>query len=109
MHKDPQRRSQHHPHTGAPGYFKSFVTLALYLNDQSEFEGGALNFVKVEVCPKRYESLASVAPAIGRCAIFRHNELHEGGELRSGVKHMVQCDVLYEWIPPPTAKEGSRA
>ncbi|CAE7673166.1 unnamed protein product, partial [Symbiodinium pilosum] len=50
--------------------------------DPAEFEGGKLNFVKLrvdEANSKIYESQATVAPAVGRCVLFRHDELHEGG------------------------------
>jgi hypothetical protein len=108
-HLDPHRYKRKNPFTGEEGYFQSFFTLALYLNEQDQFEGEALNFVELKLYVdqskgglpiKRMESIASVKPAVGRCAIFNHRELHEGGELRAGVKHMMQCDVLYEWLGP---------
>jgi hypothetical protein len=118
-HTDPARITLSHPITGAPGVFRSFVTLALYLNDASDFEGGALRFLELapnplpreppgppaaglkenhakEYRPLVHRQLASVAPKRGRCAVFEHQLLHEAGELASGVKHMVQCDVLYQ-------------
>lgn len=90
---------------GDEGIFKSLFTFAVYLN--ASFQGGCLNFVKLNVCPeKRYESLATVVPASGRFAIFRHEELHEGGGVREGIKYMVQCDVLYERVGD-LPKEGA--
>eukprot|EP00971_Amphidinium_carterae_P299289 5946420-Amphidinium_carterae.1 len=76
-------------------------TIAVYLNDPAEFVGGGLNFVKMEVDSvggKRYSSQATVSPAVGRCALFCHRELHEGGGVESGTKYMCQCDVLYRRI-----------
>ena len=94
-HLDPTRLASEHPVTGKPGCFQSFVTLAVYLNAPSEFGGGALTFIEDL---KTRSSRGSVLPAVGRCAIFHHKELHEGGEVFSGTKHMVQCDLLYERV-----------
>eukprot|EP00658_Telonema_sp_P-2_P032237 TRINITY_DN23923_c0_g1_i1.p1 TRINITY_DN23923_c0_g1~~TRINITY_DN23923_c0_g1_i1.p1 ORF type:complete len:300 (-),score=61.75 TRINITY_DN23923_c0_g1_i1:160-1059(-) len=99
-HHDPSRSLLHHPVTGAPGYYKSFFTIACYLNSPQEFQGGALSFLRVLVCPKRYQVEAEVIPAVGRCAVFEHGELHEAGVVLGGNKHMMQCDVLYEWLGP---------
>eukprot|EP01079_Euglenida_sp_SAG-EU17-18_P011486 gene11486-2090_t len=96
---------------GKPGTFKSLITLAFYLNDQEDFEGGALNFVELRIVSvkdnpnttiaRRFESVRKVAPRTGRCVVFDHNELHEGGQLESGTKYMMQCDVLYEMVALP--------
>ena len=97
------------------------------MNDASEFNGGHLNFVKRnEHDPLQQEEkeeeqnvdsrdtyydrhrngqfdiIESVIPKIGRCVIFRHDELHEGGGIlprsSANTKYMLQCDVLYERI-----------
>lgn len=107
VHKDPERAFYEYPlkttsctgttKYGDEGIFKSLFTFALYLND--DFRGGHLNFVKLQVNPeKRYESQATLVPVTGRCAIFRHDELHEGGGVEEGIKYMIQCDVLYERV-----------
>ena len=74
-------------------------TVAIYLNDASDFNGGQLNFV--QLCPspissQHYKSLETVEPQVGRCVLFCHDELHEGGGIQAGSKYMIQCDVLYE-------------
>jgi predicted 2-oxoglutarate/Fe(II)-dependent dioxygenase YbiX len=100
-HKDPARLLQQHPATGAPGSFRSLVTIAVFLNDfQSEFDGGELSFVEpVQLQHGQglvYESLAKVQPHCGHCAIFRHDQLHESTPILRGVKFMFQLDVAYE-------------
>jgi len=95
-HYDPQRVVK--TFKGQAGIFKSLFTIAMYLNDQSEFKGGELNFLKVLVCPKRFESLLKVPCAPGRVVLFPHDYLHEGGQLQEGTKYMVQCDVAFEWV-----------
>ncbi|CAB9497115.1 P4Hc [Seminavis robusta] len=112
-HTDPQRiftkcPPLHHNSTtattteGEPGIYQSLFTIALYLNDPAtDFEGGKLNFVKLHVDSdgtKRYQSLATVDPAVGRCVLFSHEELHEGGGVQAGTKYMCQCDVLYKRV-----------
>ncbi|CAE7256423.1 unnamed protein product [Symbiodinium sp. CCMP2456] len=107
-HKDPERAYAEYPLRsgaaaahGESGIYKSFFTIALYLNDPAEFEGGKLNFVQIhvdDVGDKTYESQATVNPAVGRCVLFAHNELHEGGGVQSGTKYMCQCDVLYKRV-----------
>jgi len=94
-HYDPERSAQ--TWKGVPGIYHSLITLALYLNDQSEFEGGGLNFLDVNAVPTlHFDSIATVKPVVGRLAIFRHDELHEGGQLIEGTKYMLQCDVLFK-------------
>ena len=107
-HKDPERAYAEYPLRssaaaahGESGIYKSFFTIALYLNDPADFEGGKLNFVQIhvdDVGDKTYESQATVNPAVGRCVLFAHNELHEGGGVQSGTKYMCQCDVLYKRV-----------
>jgi len=104
-HVDPSRFFVADPRTGDKGVFKSFITVALYLNDAEEFDGGALNFVELVKnphfdCqkggpPMVYRSCATVQPKQGRVAIFEHRAVHEAGAVPRGVKHMMQCDVLY--------------
>ena len=95
-HKDPSRDMLEYG--GEQGIFKSFFTLALYLNDEEEFQGGKLNFVRLQLSEggKSYESEASVSPKVGRCVLFNHKEFHEGGGVEAGTKYMCQCDVLYK-------------
>ena len=100
-HHDPTRLLRHHPRTQESGTYRTLVTIALYLNPGSEMDGGALSFLRAATGKngrKGFESIASVEPAAGRAVIFPHNQLHEGGELAGGVKHMCQCDVLYRRV-----------
>lgn len=93
-HYDPTRYLEEF--NGTPGTYVSLITLALYLNDCSEFVGGGLNFLEVEPLPKlHFISLGSVEPKVGRVALFLHDELHEGGQLTEGTKYMMQVDILY--------------
>ena len=97
-HHDPVRLLRRHPRTKERGTFCSLITVALYLNAADEMDGGALSFLR-RVAGKAkgsaFESIATVEPAVGRAVVFPHKQLHEGGELRGGEKHMCQCDVLY--------------
>jgi hypothetical protein len=94
-HHDPIRLLRRHPRTKEKGTFCSLVTIALYLNSADEMEGGALSFLRQVDGKSKFVSIAKVEPAVGRAAIFPHKQLHEGGELAGGAKHMCQCDVLY--------------
>ena len=96
-HHDPTRLLRRHPHSREKGTFRSLVTIALYLNSADEMDGGALSFLRQKKGGK-FESIATVEPAVGRAVIFPHKQLHEGGELAGGVKHMCQCDVLYQRV-----------
>ena len=100
-HHDPTRLLRRHPRTQESGTYRTLVTIALYLNSGSEMDGGALSFLRAATGKngrRGFESIASVEPAAGRAVIFPHNQLHEGGELAGGVKHMCQCDVLYRRV-----------
>lgn len=97
-HHDPTRLMRRHPRTNEEGTFCSLVTIALYLNSADEMDGGGLSFLQQVDGggkKKRFESIATVEPAVGRAVIFPHKQLHEGGELAAGAKYMCQCDVLY--------------
>lgn len=103
-HRDPSRMLVEHPITGETGMFKSLVTIAMYLNDAEEYEGGGLHFVELVRNPNKEgpslisQAMATVVPRRARCAIFEHDRLHESEIIKSGVKHMFQCDVLYEMV-----------
>uniref|UniRef100_A0A7S0ZXH1 Prolyl 4-hydroxylase alpha subunit Fe(2+) 2OG dioxygenase domain-containing protein n=1 Tax=Noctiluca scintillans TaxID=2966 RepID=A0A7S0ZXH1_NOCSC len=102
--EDPSRLAGSDPRSGAPGRFRSLVTLALYLNDAEEFGGGGLHFVHLVPNPEQTgkamisEPTATVRPQRSRCVIFEHRLQHESEAIAAGVKHMVQCDVLYELV-----------
>jgi len=59
-HADPARYAGIHPITSELGIFKTVVTLALYLNNAEEFEGGALNCV--EFMPNPHQPGSSPPP-----------------------------------------------
>lgn len=103
-HKDPSRLAGSDPRSGVPGRFRSLVTLVLYLNDAEEFGGGGLHFVHFVPNPEQTgkamisEPTATVMPKRSRCVIFEHRLQHESEAIAAGVKHMVQCDVLYQLV-----------
>ena len=61
---------------------ESRLTLLVYLND--DFEGGETAFADYIVTPKRGMALA-----------FRHELLHEGRVVDSGVKYVLRSDVMF--------------
>ncbi|TFK71287.1 hypothetical protein BDN72DRAFT_469734 [Pluteus cervinus] len=71
---------------------KSFVTLHLYLNEDSE--GGATRFWT----PDKKEYL-DVHPKLGRVLIFQQRMLvHSGEEVTKGLKHTMRSDFMFEQI-----------
>lgn len=66
---------------------RSFLTLMVYL-DSPEL-GGETNFLD----PQKSGAKASVQPHAGLGLVFEHELLHEGAELRRGVKHALRTDV----------------
>lgn len=63
---------------------RSLYTYMVYLNEG--FEGGETSFLDLRV---------DVQPKIGRALLFQHHLLHEGCEVRRGVKYAVRTDVMY--------------
>lgn len=60
---------------------RSILTFMVYLNDG--YEGGETRF-----------RFAAVTPRQGMALVFDHEQIHEGGEVRSGTKYVVRTDVL---------------
>jgi hypothetical protein len=57
----------------------------VYLNEK--FEGGeTVFFVEPEVIIK---------PRAGSALLFQHPIIHEGSEVRAGVKYVVRTDLMY--------------
>jgi predicted 2-oxoglutarate/Fe(II)-dependent dioxygenase YbiX len=64
---------------------RSWYTYMVYLNE--EFEGGeTVFFVEPEVIIK---------PRMGSALLFQHPIIHEGSEVRVGVKYVVRTDLMY--------------
>jgi len=116
-HADPARYAGIHPITSELGIFKTFVTLALHLNKAEEFKGGALNCVELmhnlhqpgSSPPPAYRSNAIAASKRGMVAIFEHKLTHDADAVHGGVKHMMQCDVLYQRRTVPSDSSVSTA
>merc|ERR1719152_26501 len=88
------RRESGHPNEGD----RSFVTLMIYL-DQPEV-GGETNFVNH--FDRHNVRVTAVRPEKGMALFFEHGLLHEGAEVRRGVKHAIRTDVMYRRRPAPT-------
>jgi hypothetical protein len=64
---------------------RSWYTYMVYLNEG--FEGGeTVFFVEPEVIIK---------PRAGSALFFQHSIIHEGSEVRAGVKYVVRTDLMY--------------
>ncbi len=63
---------------------RSLYTYMVYLND--DFEGGETAFLDLQV---------AVQPKPGRALLFQHHLLHEGCEVRRGIKYAVRSDIMY--------------
>lgn len=64
---------------------RSWYTYMVYLNEG--FEGGeTVFFVEPEVI---------ITPRAGSALLFQHPIVHEGSEVRAGVKYVVRTDLMY--------------
>lgn len=75
-----------------PDGAKSFLTLMLYLNDHSEFEGGHTRFYEDRWTQ---EIARSVPPAAGTGIVFDHTLWHDGQAVTRGKKYVLRTDVMY--------------
>jgi hypothetical protein len=81
---------------------RTFITVQLYLS-QGCVEGGATRFVGGAVSPvggsfPRFQAECNgvrCEPLQGRVLIFQHNIIHEGEEVKSGLKYTIRTDVEY--------------
>ena len=83
--------------------FQTHYTLQLYLNDSAEEDsstgeeelvGGATGFLSRDKTRR-----VDVNPKAGSVLIFQHEGLlHEGAEVKKGVKYTMRTDILYEWV-----------
>lgn len=62
----------------------SFYTFLIYLND--DFIGGETTFGDIIIEPKK-----------GSLLIFLHSILHQGNEIKSGVKYVLRTDIMYRF------------
>mmetsp|Transcript_16670 Transcript_16670/g.37540 ORF Transcript_16670/g.37540 Transcript_16670/m.37540 type:complete len:335 (-) Transcript_16670:121-1125(-) len=86
---------------------QSLFTCMFYLD--SQMEGGATRFMRIDgvLTQENYlklasddQVLASVAPEQGLCVLFfQPGLLHEGEDLRGGVKHILRTDVMFRRDP----------
>lgn len=67
---------------------RSLYTFMIYLNE--DMEGGETALLDLGV---------TVQPKIGRALLFQHHLLHEGFEVRRGVKYAVRSDIMYRKGP----------
>ena len=73
------------------GTEKSYYTLHLYLNEDSEMEGGATVFLSDDD-----EVEYKVKPKVGRVLIFQHRRLmHSGEDVVRGVKYTMRTDLMF--------------
>lgn len=65
----------------------SLVSFLVYLNDG--FVGGETNFVELG---------RTIVPVAGMALLFQHRVLHEGAEVKAGVKYVVRSDLMYRVV-----------
>lgn len=72
---------------------RSFLTVMLYLNDHTEFEGGATRFYADRFIEKvDFE----IPPQQGQAIVFSHSCWHDGQAVTHGAKYVLRTDVLYQ-------------
>ncbi|MEM6992026.1 MAG: 2OG-Fe(II) oxygenase [Myxococcota bacterium] len=84
---------------------RTFRTLMLYLNDASEFDGGATRFYGTR---DGTGPVHTVVPSAGLALVFPHDVWHDGEEIRSGRKYVLRTDLVYERVAPRSARAGHR-
>ena len=75
---------------------KSFLTLLVYLNDQSAFKGGATRFFSSH--DDASEPILMVAPESGMALLFNHSLWHDGAEIFEGTKYVLRSDLIYSRV-----------
>jgi prolyl 4-hydroxylase len=65
----------------------SLLTLIVYLNEG--FTGGETNFLGLKQC---------IVPKTGMALFFQHPLLHEGAEVKTGIKYAARTDVMYRRV-----------
>lgn len=81
---------------------RGFKTFMMYLNDV--VEGGPTNFYNNKQGhykrPKTANVIDTFQPERGSCMIFNQQLLHDGGELRAGLKYLLRTEVMYQFEGP---------
>lgn len=72
---------------------RSWLTLQVYLNDATGFEGGKTRFYEDAHGAK---PLSEVTAHRGTGIVFDHRFWHDGEAVSSGIKWVVRTDVMYE-------------
>lgn len=97
---------------------RSLKTFMLYLN--GDFTGGATNFVREDqtlykdavtgkYCAEDKNIICSVQPETGLAIIFNHHRLHEGAQLKDGMKYILRTDVMFHNVDQHLSKDYSTA
>jgi prolyl 4-hydroxylase len=73
----------------------SRMSFLVYLNEG--FEGGETDIIDLGV----------ITPKTGLALCFRHPYLHEGREVRSGVKYVLRTDIMYGFGPSGPVKPAA--
>jgi WD40 repeat protein len=90
------------PFTAGPRT-RSWLTVMLYLDDASQFEGGTTRFFR-----ERDPSVAPwtvVRPRAGTAIVFDHALWHDGEPVTAGTKHVLRTDVVYQRVDEESAPE----
>lgn len=72
---------------------KSKYTFLLYLNDNSQYEGGSTSFYKSKNDKKPYYS---ITPKQGLLVVFNHDIWHKGNLVKEGNKYILRSDIYIE-------------
>ena len=75
---------------------KSFLTLLIYLNDQSTFRGGATRFFSNN--NDANEPTLMVEPKAGMALLFDHSLWHDGAQILEGTKYVLRSDLIYRRV-----------
>lgn len=84
---------------------RSLKTFMLYLN--GDFIGGSTNFVDEsqtlykdmetgKYCAEEKNILHSIQPESGLAILFNHHRLHEGAQLKDGLKYIMRTDIMFK-------------
>jgi len=74
---------------------QSMITFQLYLSDMNDEAGGATRFFS-----DTSNACVKVQPKSGKVLLFEHRMLHDGEELRGGIKYALRTDVMYTTKAP---------
>jgi hypothetical protein len=81
-------------YTAPGGRQRSFITFQLYLGGTCEGTDGSTAFLGAR---EDWKERIDVEPKCGRVLLFQHQGLvHEGSDVRKGVKYTLRSDIMYE-------------